>query len=73
MKTQARIINTCALLHNHIRREISIDPIEDEVPDILLTEENGSEGEMIDHVKNINVWTQFRNDLMQKIWDQSKA
>ena len=48
IKIQARIINACALLHNHIRREISVDPIEDEVPDILLTEKNSNEGELID-------------------------
>ena len=73
VKTQARIINAYALLHNHIRREISIDPIKDEMSDVLLTEENSNEGEMIDHIVSTNAWTQFRDDMAQEMWDQSRA
>ncbi|WOK92557.1 hypothetical protein Cni_G01248 [Canna indica] len=31
VKTHARIISACALLHNHIRREMPIDPFENEM------------------------------------------
>ena len=66
-------MNACALLHNHIRREMSIDPIEDEMTDVLLTKKNSNEGKMIDHVMSTNAWTQFRDDLAQQMWDQFRA
>ena len=36
VKTKVRIISTCALLHNHIRREMSIDPLEVELIDLFV-------------------------------------
>ena len=68
VKMQARIVNAYALLHNHIRREMSIDPIDNEVADVLPTKENGNKKEMIDHIKSTNAWTQFRDDLAQGMW-----
>ena len=44
MKMQAKIVNTCALFRNHIRREMPIDPIEDEVPNVFLIEEMAMKG-----------------------------
>ena len=49
---------------------MSIDPIEDEMTDVLLTEENSNEEETIDHIMSTNAWTQFRDDLAQQMWDQ---
>ena len=50
VKTHALIVSACALLHNHIRREMSVDPFENEVLEVIPPKDNGIEGDFIDHV-----------------------
>ena len=76
VKTHARIVSACALLHNHIRREMSVDPFENEVPDVTPPEDNGVAEDMqdfINHVSTSNAWNQFRDNLAQEMWDEFRA
>ncbi|XP_061362876.1 protein ALP1-like [Gastrolobium bilobum] len=69
VKTQSRIINACCLLHNHIRNEIPIDPLEDNTLDTAVTEDNFEGHEMIMHVESSNARTRWRDELAQQMFD----
>lgn len=60
VKIQARIVNTCALLHNYIRREMSIDLVEDEVLDVLLIEKK--------YQWRRNNWSRWEYKCLDSIW-----
>ncbi|XP_012839839.1 PREDICTED: putative nuclease HARBI1 [Erythranthe guttata] len=68
IKTHNRIIMACALLHNYIRTEMPIDPIEHEVPDL--------EQEPIDPIDYIGVvestpqWSGWRDNLATSMYNQ---
>ncbi|XP_061360934.1 uncharacterized protein LOC133304874 [Gastrolobium bilobum] len=70
VKTQCRIISVCCLLHNHIRREMSVDPLEAEEADIATNAENGMGGiDLITHVKSSNAWTLRRDEMPQNMFN----
>ncbi|KAL4321402.1 hypothetical protein AHAS_Ahas14G0106900 [Arachis hypogaea] len=52
IKTQGRIITACCLLHNHIRRVMVVDPI-DEIEDQNIL---GIDGETIHHIETSDAW-----------------
>ncbi|WOL07881.1 hypothetical protein Cni_G16630 [Canna indica] len=73
IKTQCRIILACGLLHNFIRMNMKIDPLEfatitdDELP---IGEEPIN---IISTVEPSNEWTQSRDNLAQQMWDEWRA
>ncbi|XP_015937023.2 protein ALP1-like [Arachis duranensis] len=66
IKTQGRIITACCLLHNHIRRVMVVDPI-DEIEDQNIL---GVDGETIHHIETSDAWGRWRNQLAQEMWNQ---
>lgn len=64
VKTQVRIISACCLLHNHIRKEMPIDPLEIET---MATEFDNNEdatlGERITHIETSDAWNTWRDNL----------
>ncbi|GAV85951.1 LOW QUALITY PROTEIN: DDE_4 domain-containing protein, partial [Cephalotus follicularis] len=68
VKTQCRIIFACALLHNHIRRVMAVDPLEAELREIESTPDND-----IRYVKTSDTWTTWRDDLVREMWDRWRS
>lgn len=62
LKTQIRIITACCLLHNHIRIEMTRDPLERDLGDVESSNEF-MYGEMISVVEPSNAWSQWRDNL----------
>ena len=55
---------------------MSVDPFENEVPDVTPLEDNGVAEDMqdfINHVSTSNAWNQFRDNLAQEMWDEFRA
>ncbi|XP_061368921.1 protein ALP1-like [Gastrolobium bilobum] len=69
VKTQCRIITACCLLHNHIRNEMPIDPLEDNTVDMAEAADNFEGQNLITHVESSNAWTRWRDDLAQQMFD----
>ncbi|XP_031281990.1 protein ALP1-like [Pistacia vera] len=70
VKTQCRIITACCLLHNFIRSELSIDPVEVELQQEVNDEgEQDDEGELIRHVEPSTSWTAFRDNLAAEMFN----
>ncbi|KAL8503724.1 hypothetical protein ACS0TY_022443 [Phlomoides rotata] len=70
IKTQNHFILCCCLLHNFIRKHITVDPIEDEVPD--LVDEGNDVMEpvdgFIDQVESSQEWTTMRENLVMQMF-----
>ncbi|KAL4321791.1 hypothetical protein AHAS_Ahas14G0145800 [Arachis hypogaea] len=66
IKTQGRIITACCLLHNHIRRVMVVDPI-DEMEDQNIL---GVDGETIHYIETSDAWGRWRDQLAQEMWNQ---
>ncbi|XP_021814307.1 protein ALP1-like isoform X2 [Prunus avium] len=69
IKTQCRIITACCLLHNLIRREMSIDPIEHEINE-LEDGENMVEDDMLGTIGPSDQWTAKRNDMALQMYNE---
>jgi hypothetical protein len=71
-KTQCWIISACALLHNHIKREMAVDP-QKQLPsfDNLVAQE--LDGEHIMYVETSDAWTEWRDNLAKEMFDQWRA
>ena len=72
IKTQCWIISACALLHNYIRREMSLDP-EENSP---LSDNSGAQeldGEHIRYVETSDAWSDWRDKLAEEIYEQWRA
>lgn len=72
IKTQIRLIMACFLLHNFIRRQMVVDPIELQMD--RLTENNYEivDGGAPDHVENMEPsteWSEFRDNLAEMMWE----
>ncbi|QHO29741.1 Retrotransposon protein [Arachis hypogaea] len=63
IKTQGRIITACCLLHNHIRRVMVVDPI-DEIEDQNIL---GVDSETIHHIETSDAWGRWRDQLAQEM------
>ena len=65
LKTQRRIISECCLLHNFIRKKMSIDPIEQEFDNTPVEEDNivDNENDYISSVESSNEWNTWRHNL----------
>lgn len=73
IKTQIRLIMACFLLHNFIRREMSIDPVEVELDHYNqgvnpnLDDDNGVV-DFVDTIEPSTEWNQIRDNLAQNMW-----
>ena len=72
IKTQIRIITACCLIHNLIRREMSLDPIENEY-DMQSSIQNVTEDEYVGSVGSSDEWTTWRDILAKQMFDEWRA
>nr|XP_015886910.1 uncharacterized protein LOC107422030 [Ziziphus jujuba var. spinosa] len=72
IKTQCQIITACCLLHNLIRGEMAIDPIESEANMNGRNMENEeSEGiGTIGTIESSNGWTTWRDNLASQMYEE---
>ncbi|KAG8370064.1 hypothetical protein BUALT_Bualt14G0078800 [Buddleja alternifolia] len=68
IQTQNRIIMACALLHNFIRLEMQVDPLEDELDNLDSDNEKDNGVEYIDDVQSTPAWTNYREELATKMF-----
>ncbi|KAG8363368.1 hypothetical protein BUALT_Bualt19G0015100 [Buddleja alternifolia] len=69
IKVQNRIIMACCLLHNFIRTEMPLDPLDAEVNEMPNTHDDESDVEFIEQVETSNAWTSSRDTLAQAMYD----
>ncbi|KAK3219194.1 hypothetical protein Dsin_013164 [Dipteronia sinensis] len=72
VKIQCRIILACCLLHNLIRREMPVDPLER-----AILEDSDSDNEDADmnsdfytHIETSNAWITWRDNLAREMFEQ---
>ncbi|XWS58847.1 hypothetical protein CRYUN_Cryun08bG0069000 [Craigia yunnanensis] len=63
VKTTCRIITACALLHNHIRRKMTLDPLEAELGGRYVDLESMQDTDVIQYIETSNAWTTWRDNL----------
>lgn len=71
IKVQNRLIMACFLLHNFIRSEMVVDPIEQLVESLPLEEPNDDQDEsvgFVDAVEATHEWNMFRNNIAHSMW-----
>lgn len=71
IRTQGRIITACCLLHNLIRQQMSVDPMEN-LP-IIEDGQNAEEGEYVGSVGPSDQWTAKRNAMAQEMYNEWRA
>ena len=69
IKIQNRIIMACCLIHNLIRREMSVDP-DETAYDLSSNNENIVEEDVIASVASSSQWTTWRDDLAKQMFDE---
>lgn len=67
IKIQNRIILACCLLHNFIRANMAVDPMEAEYPD-LSAEDDDEPDDFIEEVEASQAWTDWRDNLAMEMW-----
>ena len=72
IKIQNRIIMACCLIHNLIRREMSVDP-DETAYDLSSNNENIVEEDVIASVASSSQWTRWRDDLAKQMFDEWKG
>ncbi|GFZ19898.1 hypothetical protein Acr_28g0006030 [Actinidia rufa] len=77
IRTQCRIVTACCLLHNFIKREMSIDPVEHEY-DMweLHNMHNVPLEDPEDHITQVdttNEWTEMRDNLATQMYNEFLA
>ena len=72
IKIQCRIILACCLLHNLIRREMPIDPLDHVVFEESDNdnEDNDMNGDCYTHIETSNAWTTWRDNLAREMFEQ---
>ncbi|CAL5325160.1 unnamed protein product [Camellia sinensis] len=69
IKTQCRIITACCLLHNLIKREMPMDPLEVDLDDTLPNnQETGNE--YIDTIEGSDQWSNWRDTLANQMYNE---
>lgn len=68
VKTQCRVITACCLLHNLIRRQMSHDPLEHEVGD-MLPDDHEVNTDFIHQVSSTEGWNNVRENLALDMWN----
>ena len=71
LKTQRHIISVCCMLHNFIRREMCIDPIEQKFDNTPIEEDNivDNENDYISSVESSNEWNTWRHNLAVEMFN----
>ncbi|XP_061372135.1 uncharacterized protein LOC133314647 [Gastrolobium bilobum] len=69
VKTQCKIISACCLLHNHIRREMAVDPLDGEEVDMQHVDDNMGALDLITHVESSNAWTLRRDQMAHDMFN----
>ena len=70
IKTHCRIISACCLLHNFIRRKISIDPLEQALDDDEVDSMQDMYQERITIMETSNEWNAWRGTLATQMFTQ---
>ncbi|KAG8377624.1 hypothetical protein BUALT_Bualt08G0052400 [Buddleja alternifolia] len=71
-----RMILSCALLHNFIRREMEVDPAEAHVPDLdpnhrnFYADDQPAEAEFVESVDPNNEWSAWRDNLANDMFTE---
>ncbi|XP_028097881.1 uncharacterized protein LOC114297624 [Camellia sinensis] len=70
IRTQNRIITACCLLHNFIRREMVVDPLEDD-PNLAdaLQNQPPMGDDFIETVETSNEWTEWRDTFAMQLYN----
>ncbi|KAL6187964.1 hypothetical protein ACLB2K_039359 [Fragaria x ananassa] len=68
IKTQCCIITACCLLHNLIKREMSVDPMENVV--FPLEPQNLEDIDVVGTVDSSDQWNAWRNDLALQMFNE---
>ncbi|XP_041995632.1 uncharacterized protein LOC121745734 [Salvia splendens] len=74
IQTQIRLIMSCFLLHNFIRQEMDVDPVEVELDydePAILPEEDSIGVDYVDSVEPSAQWTQLRDAHVLNMWNNS--
>ncbi|KAK4709834.1 hypothetical protein R3W88_004347 [Solanum pinnatisectum] len=64
VKIHNKIISACCLIHNFIRREMEVDPLEIDVEEQVEYQQDN-----IDVVESSQEWTTWRDELAQSMWN----
>ncbi|XP_060182900.1 uncharacterized protein LOC132612834 [Lycium barbarum] len=72
VKIHTRIISECCLLHNFIRREMEVDPLDMET-EFNMEHQHEHEHGNIDTVEPSNEWTTWRDELAQSMWNERSS
>ncbi|XP_042051511.1 uncharacterized protein LOC121796797 [Salvia splendens] len=74
IEVQTSLIIACFLLHNFIRSQMEVDPLEEEI-DLQADDGDGNESDgdedgpaYIDHIEPSTAWTKKRDDLAAAMW-----
>lgn len=73
LKVQIRLIMCCFLLHNFIRGEMAVDPIEQQLEGLFEHFHTGEEPEDIEYVDVVepsSEWNQYREAMARDMWAQ---
>ncbi|KAL8532646.1 hypothetical protein ACS0TY_009017 [Phlomoides rotata] len=74
IKTVNKIIMTCCLLYNYIRKEMVVDPLELDLDEYMLNCPNIGEAddgiEIVDSLDTTPEWTTWRDSMSMNIMDQ---
>ncbi|CAL5441922.1 unnamed protein product [Camellia sinensis] len=69
IKTQCRIITACCLLHNLIKREMPMDPLEVDLDDTLPNNQE-TRDEYIDTIEGSDQWSNWRDTLANQMYNE---
>ncbi|XP_028119221.1 uncharacterized protein LOC114316741 [Camellia sinensis] len=69
IKTQCRIITACCLLHNLIKREMPMDPLEVDLDDTLPNNQETGD-EYIDTIGRSDQWSNWRDTLANQMYNE---
>lgn len=73
IKVQVQLISACFLLHNYIRSEMTVDPLEDLIDtwnDGHGPEDDSNDGPFVDYIDATTDWNMFRDQLANSLWNQ---
>ncbi|KAL8477943.1 hypothetical protein ACS0TY_030010 [Phlomoides rotata] len=63
----------CCILHNFIRREMTVDPLEDDLDDYLAgypMEDPGTNVDVVETLETTDQWTNWRDSIAQEMFNK---
>ncbi|KAL8551713.1 hypothetical protein ACS0TY_000693 [Phlomoides rotata] len=73
IKTTNKIIVTCCLLHNYIRREMDVDPLEGGLDDYMNTQMDAElvvDDDVIENLESSTEWNTWRDTMAQNMFNE---